>query len=126
MDMEKTLNEIWNDWVIVRETFTKKNGVQDLEFGGYYIPKDSELYRYYINMGMEQFQVPNHIAEANLRVLGKAKKELVGYSYDRNFKVPCDRLLEGAVIEFYKYSGHDLNLFKSKFVEGTPIKIVEY
>lgn len=123
--MEKTLNEIWNDWVFVRDDFTKTYGEPDYEFGGYHIPQEHPLHNHFINMCIERVQIPLRIAEANLRVLGKARKELVGYSYDRNFKVPCDKLLDGAVIELYKYRGHDLDLLKSRFVEGTPIKIVE-
>ena len=110
MIMEKTWNEIWHDWAIIRDDFTKTYGDYDSEFGCYYIPQKHLLYNHFINMGIEMVQVPLHIVEANLRVLGK---------------VPCDKLLDGAVIELYKYSGHNLDLLKSKFAKGTPIKIVK-
>ena len=89
--MNKSLRQLWKEWVQIREKFTKEYGEIDLEFGAYFVK--NPMYGEFRELGNKYWVEPSKIIKANLITLGHAKKELVGYSYDWDFEVPCDKLI---------------------------------
>lgn len=91
--MNKSLRQLWKEWVQIREKFTEEYGEIDLEFGGYSVNATNPMYGEFIELGNKYWVEPSNIIKANLITLGHAKEELVGYSYDWDFEVPCDKLV---------------------------------
>lgn len=93
--MERTLREQWKIWVKIRDSLCNTYGELDTEFGVCLVGKENPMYDYYIQRAKENWVVPSEIIKKNLISCGHATNEgmLVGYRYDWDFPVPCNRLI---------------------------------
>lgn len=84
----RTLREQWGIWTHIRDNFNEEYGVPDIDTGTKYVGTENPYYGQFMDLGEKYWKKPSAIIEENLIAIGKARKELVGYSYDWDAKVP--------------------------------------
>ena len=89
----RTLREQWGIWTHIRDKFNEEHGNPDIDTGTKYVGAKNPYYGEFMDLGERYWKKPSAIIKKNLIAIGKAKKELVGYSYDWDAKVPYTILL---------------------------------
>lgn len=89
----RTLREQWDIWTHIRDRFNEEHGNPDIDTGTRYVGSKNPYYGEFMDLCETYWKKPSAIIKENLIAIGKAKKELVGYSYDWDAKVPYTILL---------------------------------
>lgn len=84
----RTLREQWGIWTYIRDKFNDEQGDYDIDTGLKYVGAKNPYYGEFMELGKMYWKKPSAIIGENLIAIGKARKELVGYSYDWDAKVP--------------------------------------
>lgn len=83
-----TLRKQWHIWTYNRDRFNEEHGRPDIDTGTKYVRSDNPYFGEYMDKADRYWVTPSEIIKDNLIAIGKARKELVGYSYDWDTEVP--------------------------------------